>query len=47
MTQPTLINLDPNDCSQGLSYYQFVITFGRCVGSYYTLNDLSNSVCVP
>ena len=36
--QPTLINLDPNECSQELD---------RCVGSCNTVNDLSSEVCAP
>ena len=33
MTQPTLINLYPNECSQELPYYPFVVNLDRCVGS--------------
>ena len=47
MTQPTLINLRPNECSQELHYYPFAAKLDRCVGSCNTLNDLSNNVCVP
>ena len=43
MTQPTLINLHPNEYSQEFHYYPL----DRCVGSCNTLNDLSNTVCVP
>ena len=46
-TQPTLINLHPNQYTQGLRYYPFAVNLDRCVGSYNTLNDLSNTVCVP
>ena len=46
-TQPTLINLHPNQYTQGLHYYRFAVNLDRCVGSYDTLNDLSNTVCVP
>ena len=46
-TQPTLINLHPNEYSQELHYYPFVNKSDRCVGSCNTLNDLSNKVCVP
>ena len=46
-TQPTLINLHPNQYTQGLHYYPFAVNLDRCVGSYNTLNDLSNTVCVP
>ena len=46
-TQPTLINLHPNQYTQGLHYYPFAVNLDRCVGSYNTLNDLSNTVCIP
>ena len=47
MTQPTLINLHPNGYYQEFYYYPFAAKSDRCVGSYNTLNDLSNKVCVP
>ena len=47
MTQPTLINLHPNGYYQEFHYYPFAAKSDRCVGSYNTLNDLSNKVCVP
>ena len=47
MTQPTLINLHPNEYSQEFHYYPFAVQLDRCVGSCNTLNDLSNKVCVP
>ena len=47
MTQPTLINLHPNDYSQELHYCRFAINLDRYVGSYNTFKDLSNKVCVP
>ena len=46
MTQPTHINLDPNDCSQEFHNYPFAVKLDRCVGSCNTLNDLSNKVRV-
>ena len=46
MTQPTLINLHPNECSQEF-HYPFAVKLDRCVGSCNTLNDLCNKVCVP
>ena len=45
--QPTLINLNPNQCSQEFHYYPFAIKLDRYVGSCNTLNDLSNRLCVP
>ena len=42
--QPSLINLHPNEYSQELNYYPFPVKLDRCVGSCYTLNDLSNKV---
>ena len=47
MTQPILINLNPNEYSQEFHYYPFVVKLDRYVGSCNTLNDLSNKVCVP
>ena len=47
MTQPTLINLHPNEYSQELHYYPFVINLDRCAGGRNTLDDLFNKVCVP
>ena len=47
MTQPTLINLHPNEYSQELHYYPFVINLDRCTGGCITLDDLWNRVCVP
>ena len=45
--QSKLINLYPNKYSQEFRYYPYVVKFGRCTGSFNTLNDLSNRVCVP
>ena len=47
MTQPTLINLHPNEYSQEFHYYPFAVKLDRSLGSSNTLNDLSNDVCVP
>ena len=44
--QLTLINLHPNEYSQELHYYPFVIKFDKCAESCNTLDDLSNRVCV-
>ena len=44
MTQPTLINLHPNEYSQEFHYYSFAIKLDRCVGSCNTLNDSPNKV---
>ena len=40
MTKPTLINLHPNEYSQEVRHYPFVVKLDRCVGS-------CNKVCVP
>ena len=45
--QPTLINLHPNEYTQELHYYPFTVKLDRCVGSWNTIIDLSNKVCVP
>ena len=42
MTQPTLINLHPNEHSQEFHCYRFAVKLDRCVGSCNTFNDLSN-----
>ena len=47
MTQSNLINFHANKYSQEFHYYPFVIKLDRYVGSFNTLNDLSNKVCVP
>ena len=47
MTQPTLINLHPYECSHEFHYHSFTVKLDKCVGSCNTLNDLSNKVCVP
>ena len=47
MTQPTVINLNSNEYTQGLCYYTFAVNLDRYVGSCNTLNDLFNKVCVP
>ena len=47
MTQPTLINLHPNEYSQEFYYYPFAVKLGRFFGSCKTLNDSSNKVGVP
>ena len=47
MTQPTLINLHPNEYSQDFHYYPFAVKLDRCVASCNTLSKLSNKACVP
>ena len=47
ITQPTFINLRPNEYSQEFNYHPFAVQLDRCVGSCNALNDLSNKVCVP
>ena len=47
MNQPTLINLHTNKYSQEFHYYPFVVKLDKCVGSWNTLNDLSEKICVP
>ena len=46
MSQPTIINLHPNEYSQEFHNYPFAVNLDRCVGSCNTLNDLPNEVCV-
>ena len=47
MTQPTFINLYPNEYIEGLRYYAFAANLNRGLGICNTLHDLSNKVCVP
>ena len=46
ITQPALIKLYPNECTEGLCYYQSIVKLDRCIGICNTLNDLSNIVFV-
>ena len=46
MTQPTFLNLHPNEYSQEIHYYPFAVKSDRCVGSCNTLNELPNKVAV-
>ena len=45
MNQPTIINLHPNEYSQGLHYHQFAVNLDRCAGIFNFLNDPSLKVC--
>ena len=47
MSQPTLINLHPNEYSQEFHYYPFAVKLYRCVGSWNTFNALSRKICAP
>ena len=47
MTQPSLINLYPNEYIQAFHYYSFAVKLDRCTGSCNTRNDLSNTLCAP
>ena len=44
MTQRTLINLHPGECSQEFHFYPFWVKLDRCVASFNTFDDLSNEV---
>ena len=44
-TQPTVVNLHPNEHTQGLHHYLFLVNLNRCVGSCNTHNNMSNKVC--
>ena len=43
----TIIDLHPNEYSQGLPYYPFAINSDRRVESCDTFKDLPSKVCVP
>ena len=47
MTQPTIINLYPDEYSQEFLSYSFVDKLDRCAGICITLNDWFNKVFVP
>ena len=47
MAQPTINNLYPNEYTQGLHYYPFVVNLDRCVRKCNTLNGWCNKLCVP
>ena len=47
MTQPTVVNLRPDEYTEILRYYLFTVDLDRRMGSCNTLKDLSNKVCVP
>ena len=48
MTQPSLVNLQPNDeYIEGLCYHLFAVNLDKCMRSCNTLNDPCNKVCVP
>ena len=44
MTQPTLINSDPNERIEGLQYCPFAVNLDRGMGSCNTFDDLSNRI---
>ena len=47
MIQPALINLHPNEYTQGIHYCPFAVNLDRCKGSCNILNNSSNRMCVP
>ena len=47
MTLRTLIDLNPDEYNQGLLYYTLMVNLDKCKESCNTLDDLSNSLCVP
>ena len=47
MTRSTLVNLHPNQYIEGQCYYPFAVKLNRYMGSFNTLNDLSNKTCIP
>ena len=47
MIQPTVTNLHPNEYSQEFHYCPFAVKLDRWVGSFNTLNELSNKVYFP
>ena len=47
MIQQTIIYVYPNEYTEGLYYYPFVVNLDKFTGSCNTLNYLSNKACVP
>ena len=47
LTKYALIDLNPDECNQGLRFYPFMVNFDRCNWSYNTLNETSVKICVP
>ena len=45
INQPTLINLYPNEYTQGLSYYPFSVNLDSCVGNCNNLNNYLLDTC--
>ena len=45
--QHTLINLHPNEHTEGLRYYPFAFNVDKCVGSFNTANVVCKKVCAP
>ena len=41
-TEPTFINLHPNEYTWEFHYYPFTVKLDKCVGSCNALNNLSN-----
>ena len=46
-TTATLIDLNPEEYSQWLRYYPFMVNVGRCNESCNILDDISGRICVP
>ena len=46
ITRPTLIDLNPDECNQGLGHHPSVVNFNRFDGSCKTLDDPSGRICV-
>ena len=47
MTQPSLTNLHPNEYSQELCYYLFLLNLAICAGSCSTPDELFRKACFP
>ena len=47
MTQPIVINKHPNEYSQELHYYSFVVNLDGCLGSGNNPDELSKKIFVP
>ena len=47
MIGAALIDLNPDECNQGLCYYPFMANLDTCSGSCNTLDNQSSKICVP
>ena len=47
MTRPTLMDLNPDECNQGMCCNLLMVNLDKCNEIYNTFDDLSSRICVP